>query len=361
MGVLQPVRGNANFILDNSVETLEQKAREYVDASHCMLVERACDGISMALGACGIGSGDEVFCTPFGHDSTLWALRKLGARPVFVDVNPNSYNMDAFCLEYVIRKRQRELKPIPRALVATDLFGLPCDYAALGQVCAQYGIHMVEDMQGAFGAWARGGKAGSWGRFAVASFFETDPGGSLGSDGAVFSSDENDDALLRILRGDGAVQQVLRGDWASGEETCRIRVQNILLEKMVEGFDRDIELRSRIAGWYTEQLQGHIGLQVAEAGFSSAWTQMAVALRNSEHRALVLDRLTAEQIPCRTFCSVPLHRRMDKGAWDRVILVNAERLCERILLLPMHPHLSKNVVEHICSIILETLSVQTDS
>ncbi|MDL2232658.1 DegT/DnrJ/EryC1/StrS family aminotransferase [Ruminococcaceae bacterium OttesenSCG-928-L11] len=345
------------FILNGEVDKLERQAADYMGVADCVLVDRASDGITLALKAAGVGRGDAVLCTPLGNSALIGAVRRTGGEPMFVDINPNSFTIDPYCLEYVVNKCRREKKPTPKALLATDLFGMPCHYVMLDQICSRYGIHLIADMQGSLGASVCGEKSGRFGRFAVASFFEEDSLGGLGSDGAIFCRQREDAAFLRQLRG-GAEQQTFEKEPFAVDKDA----QGVLIGKKLGQFDSDAAKRRKIAGWYRDGLSEYVRVQEEREGFRSACTRFAILLPDNDSRDRVMEKLTEEHIPCTVFCPVPLHKRKEFD-WGRVILVNAEQVSRKMLLLPMHPYLSKNVVDYICRCVIDAVrepAPQTD-
>jgi dTDP-4-amino-4,6-dideoxygalactose transaminase len=355
-----PVIGNArlnSFIMDGEVARLERAAALTFGAEACVAVARAQDGLAMALAVCGVGDGDTVLCSPLGHSSLTAAIRALGARPMFVDINPNTFNLDPYCLDFVLRRcvrEKREEVPLPKALIATDLFGLPCNYGELSRLCGEYNIELVSDMGFGFGASYKDAALGSLGRFAAAAFFDNAGLGERGSEGVVFCGDGKDAEALRIMRGDGAVQEALGGVWPASPPVENA-AQNIVLQKKLERFGRDAERRRKIAGWYRKRLEGVARVQAVPEGYQSACTQFALAFKSPEERRAVMRSLSAARIPCAIYCPMPLHMRGEVACWDRVVLVNAEQACQRLLILPMHPYLSEHVVDFICDCVAGAL------
>jgi dTDP-4-amino-4,6-dideoxygalactose transaminase len=347
------IENRGGYIADREAEEIEREAALQVGATTGVLVERAADGLSMVLGVCGIGDGDSVLCTPLGGTAVLHAIRRLGARPVFVDINPNTFHLDPYCLEYVLRRHLREKASIPRVLVATDLFGMPCNYGALEDVCAAHGISLIEDMACGFGGAIGERKAGSFGRFAVASFFDADPAAEWGSDGIVFCRDEKDADVLRVMRNDSTIRHILHGEWES--EPGDGQVQGALLSGRLETVEEEATRRGVVAGWYRQRLRGHVILQEPGSGVIGAYTKMAVALHSEQSRDEVMNVLLAEQVPSSIYCPLPLHRRSGGDEWERVILVNAEQICRRLMLLPMNAYLSEKVVDFICGHLLRAI------
>lgn len=343
----------APYIFDRERDALEKNLEQYM-GERCVLADSAVDGLGLALIACGVEAGDFVVCTALAHGSILQAIRNVGAVPVFSDINPNTFNLDPYCLEYVVRRMAREKKPLPKAVIAADLFGLPCNYTAIGEICETWGLCLIEDMSGAFSATHRGKRAGSFGRFSVASFFAENPFGDIGDDGVIFCRSQEDQKRIRSLVRQRAVQQSLFGADAE-RDLISDRARHIVLSELMKTWESETARRREICGWYREALSGLVRFQETGPGFESACTQFAVVMREPQERAPVIDHLLAEHIPCSIWYPVPLHLKTQPPAGGRPILVNAEQLSQRLLTLPLHPYLNKSAVGHICGCLAEKL------
>ncbi|MDR2932632.1 MAG: DegT/DnrJ/EryC1/StrS aminotransferase family protein [Oscillospiraceae bacterium] len=340
------------YILGHEAAELENQMAAHMGAAGCVLVGKAKEGLAVALKACGADKRNGVMCTTLGNAATLAEIEKAGAQPVFVDINPNTLNLDPYCLDYVINKCIREKQPVPKVLIATDLFGMPCKYAEIAEICARHGISVIEDMGGAFGAKDGAISAGSIGRFTVASFFESATA-VIGEEGAVFCTREEDAAALRALR-PGAEQQSLSGEWGHSG-----KAQHLLIAQMVKNAGSELSRRQLIAGWYQKRLKGFVRMQESlDKNVVSAYMQFVIMLENAEKRMAVMDRLTAERIPCAVYYPNALHEHIKKSDWRRLMFVNAERASRQLVALPMHPYLSEHVVDFICSCVLDTIKIK---
>lgn len=333
--------------LQRDMAELERHLCEYVEAEHCVCVDSATTGMLMALRTAGVQMGDSVLCTSFSYFATADIIELLGAKPVFVDINPNSYCIDPYCLEYVVGKCVRRKLSLPRALIAVDLFGLPCNYDAIAEICEKYGIVLIEDMAQSFGASYKGRKTGCFGRLAVSSFFPARPLGELGEGGAVFCHSCDDASRLESLR---------RNIHLNGARSNRLdTVQASVVEEKLRTFDLELERRRKIATRYRERLQGHVKLQQIQEHYESACTHFVISLKDARIREGMIERLQLCHIPCEIFTPSPISHRERSGN-DKVALVNAQSVAQRILTIPMHPYLSGRVVDYICDRILEELA-----
>lgn len=320
---------------------LESKLAGYVGANFCTASASGTSGMIMALEAAGVREGDSVLCTSFSYFATAEIILLAGAVPMLVDTNPNTFNIDPFCLEYVLGKCSRTHREPPRALVASDIFGLPCNYIALQEICDKHGVALIEDMSQSFGAEYSGRKAGSFGRFAVASFFPARPLGGLGEGGCVFCRDQGDAQLLRELRAQS-------GAGALGS------VQASVIGEKLKSFDRELARRQIVAARYCDNFEGYVKVQQVGPDYISAYTQFIIALADEAQRERVQDSLAEMSIPC----SVPhsaLRAKPSGGEWERVVLQNTQSAASRLLSLPMNPYLSNHVIDYISECVMLTV------
>lgn len=344
-----------DLAISRDMAGLEKRLCEYIGVEHCISVDSATSGMLLALKAAGIGPGDAVLCTSFSYFAIAEIIELAGAAPMFVDINPNTFSIDPFCLEYVIGKCQRNKLPTPRALIAVDLFGLPCNYDSLTEICERHDITLIEDMAQSFGATYKGKKTGSFGRMAVASFFPAKPLGELGEGGAVFCHTAKDARQLQSLRrtvhmdSDGAPRSgISRGSHLDA-------VQASVVSEKLEGFDLELECRRELAEQYRSRLQGSVKMQLVGGDCESAYTQFVISVKNAAVRAELIEKLSCSHIPSGVFDPSPVGNGFMRSNWDRVALVNAQSVAQRILTIPMHPYLSGRVVDYICDRILEAL------
>lgn len=333
---------------------LEQQLCEYVGVPYCVSMQSASMGLLFALKALDIGAGDSVLCTSFSYFAVSELIKLAGANPVMVDINPNTYNIDPFCLQYVIGKCRRSKQPIPKALIAVDLFGLPCNYDALEEICAENDIDIIEDMAHSFGASFNGKRAGSFGRVAVASFFPAQPREALGDGGAVFCQSVEDERRLKSLRRTVGEDGENNG-WMQWQGGSIDSIQTSMVAEKLAMLDREIGRRRTVAQWYRERLDGRVRLQQVGDGYESAYSQLAVSMQTTAQRDSMIDWLISHHIPSHKYKPSPLPCIERDEDWSRVVLVNAKAVSQKLISLPMHPFLSKRVVNFICDKILEKL------
>jgi len=363
--VLKVMR-SGQFILGPEVEKLERRLADYVGAAHCVSCASGTDALVMGLMAKGIGPGDAVFTVPFTFMASAEAIATVGATPIFVDVDPVSFNMDPAALESAIaalkdgeaknhplpRIPQDELRSLnPKAIIAVDLFGLTADYTAINGIAARNGLFVIEDAAQSFGASANNSKAGSLAEIGCTSFFPAKPLGCYGDGGAIFTNDPETDAVLRSIRvhgqGDDKYENVRLGI------TGRLdAVQAAVLDCKLDIFDDEMAARQRVASTYDATIaKAGVDLEapVIPERHVSAWAQYTVKARDAEARSAFQKRLSDQSIPTMIYYPKALHLQkafayLGYAAGDFAV---SEDLASRVFSLPMHPYLEETQIHAI--------------
>jgi dTDP-4-amino-4,6-dideoxygalactose transaminase len=312
--------------------------------------------------AWGVGVGDAVFVPDFTFFATAEVVARLGATPVFVDIEKDTYNMNPADLERAIEKIREENRLTPKVIIAVDLFGQPADYLKIEKIARQQGILLLEDAAQGFGGRINGRNAGinacSFGDVAGTSFFPAKPLGCYGDGGAVFT---NDDELERYLR-----SAAVHGKGADKYDNVLIGLNSrldtlqaaILIPKLAALRDYELENVNKAAEKYNELLDGFVGTPQIKSGFYSSWAQYSILLKDSTERQRVIDTLKAADIPSKIYYNKPLHRQ---PAFSQLANCDAEfpvatEVCGRILSLPIHPYLDGAAIELICKTLKSALS-----
>jgi len=316
----------------------------------------------MALMAYGIGPGDVVFTIPFTFIAAAEAVRMLGAVPVFVDIDPDTFNMSVEKLETAVKEfKKGGLEGLrPRAVIPVDLFGLPCDYDGINQIAKEYDLVVIEDAAQSFGAEYKGRMAGGLGDIGCTSFFPAKPLGCYGDGGAVFTdSDEIAEKLVSIR---------VHGKGSDKYDNVRLGINGrldtlqaaILLAKM-KIFPEEIQKRRDAARGYTEVISGLQGggdvvVPGVFEGVKSAWAQYSLLARDGNMRALICEKLKENGVPTAVYYPTPLHLQTaykDLG-YKRGDFPVSEDCADRIFSLPMHPYLKKNVYDLVSEVIADS-------
>ncbi len=346
---MEAVLAHCQFILGPEVQELEEKLAAYCGAAHCVGVSSGTDALQIAMMAEDIGPGDAVFLPAFTYTATAEVPLLLGATPVFVDVDPHTFQVDPAHLEARIEAVAREGRLRPRALVGVDLFGQAADWPALARIAAAHALVTIDDLAQSFGASLHGRKLGTHATMTATSFFPSKPLGAYGDGGALFTEDADRAALFRSLRthGEGTTRyEVLRTGMNGRLDTMQAA---ILLAKL-EVFEEELAIRNRIADTYDRRLGNLVQVPARVADATSAWAIYAVLLPDEATRASTQAILKQHGVPTAIYYPRPLHRQPAYAAsHDGTALPVSEDLATRILALPIHPDLSDADVERVCT------------
>jgi len=345
---IQTVLDHGQYILGPEVRELEQQLAAYAGVDHCVSCSSGTDALLMPLMAWGIGPGDAVFTTPFTFIATAEMVRLLGATPVFVDIDPDTLNIDPALVEPAIEKVKAEGKLVPRAILPVDIFGLPADYDAIEPIARKHKLLVLEDGAQSFGGAIGRRKACSFGQAAATSFFPAKPLGGYGDGGAVFTNDEALKARLLSIRvhgqGEDKYQNVRLG--INGRlDTLQAA---ILLEKLAI-FDGEIALRRQVAAGYARRLRDKVTVPKVPENYTSVWAQYSPLAESEQHREEILARLGKAGIPTAVYYRLPLHLQeafADLG-WQAGDFPMAEDVSRRVFSLPMHPYLTEEEIDGI--------------
>lgn len=345
---IDAVLTSGRFINGPEVTELEEKLAAFSGAGFAVGVSSGTDALQIAMMAEGIGRGDAVFLPAFTYTATAEVPLVLGATPVFVDVDPITFNIDLADLEKRIALVQAEGKLKPRAIVGVDLFGLPADWPALHAIADKHGLFLLDDAAQAFGGDIQGKRLGRWGHAAALSFYPTKTLGCYGDGGALLTDSAERAALYKSLRthGEGGGRyEVLRTGMNGRLDTLQAA---ILLCKL-ELFDQELKDRAKAAAWYAEALAGN-SVQVPQLVPGHAWGLYTIRLPDAATRTRVQDSLKSAGIPFGVYYPKPLHHQPAyqgahaAGLAAAPALPVAETLCHEVMSLPMHPYLTQDDV-----------------
>jgi UDP-2-acetamido-2-deoxy-ribo-hexuluronate aminotransferase len=326
---IQRVLAHGQYILGPEVAELEEKLVAYTGAKHCITVANGTDALQIAQMALGIGPGDEVITPGFTYIATAETVALLGAKPVYVDIDPRTYNLDPALLEAAITPRTKAIVPV-------SLYGQCADFDAINAIAARHGIPVIEDAAQSFGATYKGRKSCNLSTIACASFFPSKPLGCYGDGGAIFT---NDDELAKVMR------QIARHGQDRRYHHVRVGVNSrldtlqaaVLLTKL-EIFPEELKMRHKVAHSYGELLEavGVKGAPYIEAHNTSAFAQYTVLSRNRDDVAFALNQI---DIPTAVHYPIPLNKQPAVRDVDAQLPIG-DKIAEQVISLPMHPYLS---------------------
>ncbi|MGH7154414.1 MAG: DegT/DnrJ/EryC1/StrS family aminotransferase, partial [Acetobacteraceae bacterium] len=293
---LDAVLEHCQFILGPEVAELESALATFCGAKHCVAVSSGTDAIQIALMAEGIGPGDAVFLPAFTYTATAEVPLVLGATPVFVDVDPRTFQLDPARLVERIGVVRQAGRLRPRALIGVDLFGQPADWPALRAIAAEQDLFALDDLAQSFGCSLGGRRVGAEADVTVTSFFPSKPLGAYGDGGAMFTEDAARAELYRSLRthGEGGSRyEVLRTGMNGRLDSMQAAV---LLAKLTV-FEEELQARTRVAEYYDRHLGNVVTVPARVPDSVSAWAIYAVLLPDGVSRDAVQQRLRANGVP----------------------------------------------------------------
>lgn len=326
---MQRVMAHGQYILGPEVAELEARLAAFTGAKHCITCANGTDALQIALMALGVGPGDEVITPGFTYIATAETVALLGAKPIYVDVDPQTYNLDPAKLEAAISARTKAVIPV-------SLYGQCADFDAINQIAAKHGIAVIEDAAQSFGATYGSKRSCNLTTIACTSFFPSKPLGCYGDGGAMFT---NDDELAVVLR------QISRHGQDRRYHHVRVGVNSrldtlqaaILLPKL-DIFEEELVLRDQAAVRYSQLLaEASIAVPVVRPGNRSAWAQYTVQV---EDRDTVQERLKQLGVPTAVHYPIPLNRQPAVRDDDANLPVG-DGIAARVLSLPMHPYLDE--------------------
>jgi dTDP-4-amino-4,6-dideoxygalactose transaminase len=352
---LDTVLEHCQFILGPEVRELEAELAKFCGARHCVSVSSGTDALQIAMMAEDIGRGDAVFLPAFTYTATAEVPLLLGATPVFVDVDPRTFQIDPAHLAQRIEDVRTAGKLKPRAIIGVDLFGQPADWPALVDIARRNDLFLLDDLAQSFGASLDGKMLGSQADATATSFFPSKPLGAYGDGGALFTESEARADLYRSLRthGEGKTRyEVLRTGMNGRLDSMQAAV---LLSKLTV-FQEELQARERIAQVYDQRLGNAVTTPKRVPGSTSAWAIYAILLPDEATRNRTQAALRVDGVPTAIYYPRPLHRQPAYSAQhDGTSLPISENLATRILALPIHPDLTDEDVERICTAVLATV------
>ncbi len=352
---LEAVLAHCQFILGPEVAELEGRLADYCGAAHCVSVSSGTDALQIAMMAEGIGPGDAVFLPAFTYTATAEVPLLLGASPVFVDVDPATFQIAPAHLAARVSEVRAAGELRPRAVVGVDLFGQPADWPALREIAAAEDLFTLDDCAQSFGASLNGRKLGREADATAVSFFPSKPLGGYGDGGALLTDSADRAALYRSLRthGEGTTRyEVLRTGMNGRLDTLQAAV---LLAKL-DVFDEELAARERVAAIYDRRLGNLLATPARAPGSSSAWAVYAVLLPDGGTRDRLQAELRAAGVPSAVYYPRALHHQPAYAAsHDGTALPISEDLATRIMALPIHPDLADADAERVCIAIAAAL------
>jgi dTDP-4-amino-4,6-dideoxygalactose transaminase len=344
---------SGQWILGPQVAAFEAELAAFAGVKHAVACANGTDALQIVLMAWGIGPGDAVFVPAFTFCATGEVVPLVGATPVFVDVLPDTYNLDPASLEAAIAMVKQEGKLTPKAVIPVDLFGQPADYRAIAPIVQREGLKMLCDTAQAFGAKYHGKVTGSIGDAASTSFFPAKPLGCYGDGGACFTDDDDLARLFKSIR--------MHGEGTDRYENVRIglnsrldSIQAVILSQKLTIFADEIEKRQVVAARYAKGLSQSNRVQVPHVieGAVSTWAQYVIQVPD---RAKLQADLKAKGIPTAVYYPIPLSQQKGYSHYPSVPTPVSKRISKTVVALPMHPYMEAATQDTIIAAVLESV------
>ena len=329
------------FILGPNVQAFEQEAADYLGVSHAVGCASGTDALHLALAAAGIGEGDEVITTPFTFIATAEAISYVGATPVFVDIDPKTFNIDLNQVEQAITSKTRAVIPV-------HLFGQPVDMNALVKLCDDKGLTIVEDCAQSFGAHIDGKMTGSFGAFGAFSFFPSKNLGCFGDGGLITTNDEQRANELKVLRNHGSRERYHHN--IIGYNSRLDELQAVILRIKLKHIDDYNQNRRRVAHRYSNNL-ADTGIQTAYEDTIGLHIYHQYTLLH-EKRDDIMKAVQDAGIACAVYYPIPLHKQdVYMEAYKGLHLPVSESVAQNCFSLPVYPELPDAHVDAITEVI----------
>lgn len=354
---ISEVLAETNFIQGKQVEELENKLASFVGTKHCITCANGTDALELTLMAWNIKEGDAVFVPDFTFFSSGEAVSCVGAMPIFVDVEEDTFNISIDSLEKMIQKVINEGKYNPKVIVTVDLFGQPVDYSRIKEIAEKYHLYILEDGAQGFGGKIGERRACSFGDISTTSFFPAKPLGCYGDGGAIFTDNDEWAELLKSYR--------VHGKGTSKYDNVRIGMNSrldtiqaaVLLAKLPIFENEELVNGQIIAEKYTEQLKEYVKTPFVKEGFYSSWAQYTIQLPDKEIRDGLQAYLKENDIPSMIYYQKPMHQQdaFDKTQYRDSDFPNTISLCNTVLSLPFHPFLLDEELTKVCDAVKKYL------
>ena len=343
---IKKVIDHGKYILGPEVKQLEEKLASYLGVKHCVGVSSGTDALLIALMAVGINPGDEIITTPFSFFATAETIVLLGAIPVFVDIDPTTYNLDPLKIEYAISRKTKAIVPV-------SLYGQPANFKEINTIAKRHNLAVIEDGAQSFGSTHHNKKSGNLSTIGTTSFFPSKPLGGYGDGGACFTNDDN---FARKMREISLHGQIKRYDHLNIGINGRLdTLQAAILLSKIKVFDKEIILRQKIAKRYDDIFKDNpliVTPHISDYN-TSVYAQYTIQVNKRDE---IIDFLNTKSIPSAVHYPIllsdqdalkakskrnPFKKIFSKKKFKSYKLMNASSICKNVLSLPMHPLLSE--------------------
>ncbi len=342
---IQAVLNKSNYILGEKVQILEQELEKFTKAKYAITCSSGTDALLLALMSIDIQPGDEVITTPFTWISTGEMIALLKAKPVFVDIEPDTYNIDANLIEKAITKKTKAIMPV-------SLYGQPADIGAIQVIADKYDLKVIIDGAQSFGSTYKGDMDSNLGDISITSFFPSKPLGCYGDGGSVFTNNKHYAEKIKMLRVHGQNKRNKHKYIGIGGRLDTIQAA-ILLAKFPY-FKHELVNRQKVANRYNETLSKFLQTPIIKPNRTSAWAQYTLRVKKRDQ---LKEELKSKNIPTSIFYTTALHKQkcFKYLNYSDKDFPNTKRASKESLSLPMNAFLNDKQIDYIISNILNSI------
>lgn len=338
---IDAVLNHGKYIMGPEIDQLEEILAEYVGVKHCVAVSSGTDALIIPMMAMGINAGDEVITTPFTFIATAEMIALLGAKPVFVDIDPKTYNINPDLIEDAITGNTKAIMPV-------SLYGQCAHMDKINEIAAKHGVPVIEDGAQSFGATYKGKRSCGLSTVGCTSFFPSKPLGCYGDGGACFTDDDALAMKMRQIRVHGQDRRYHHPLVGMNGRMDTLQAA-VLLAKM-EIFDDEVQSRMEIGERYTQLLKNHVTTPYVEPFNTSVYAQYTIQV---DDRDRLRKKLDEAGVPTAVHYPVPLHKQPAFKDHENDLLPVAEEISGRVVSLPMHPYLSKENQDRVVKLLIK--------
>lgn len=344
---IQKVIQSGMFINGSEVKELEKELADYTGVNHCITVGNGTDALQIALMALGVSVNDEVITVSHSWISTAEVISILGAKPVFVDIEAETFNINPELIKEAITAKTK-------AIIAVSLYGQIADFERINAIAEKHNLPVIEDAAQSFGATQNAKKSCSLTTIATTSFFPTKPLGCYGDGGACFTNDSNLAHKMRAIKNHGGVER-FKHEYIGMNSRLDTIQAGVLLAKLPH-FDTVLEQRNACAQYYTHKLKkleeaGDLRLPKIKEQNTSAWAQYSILLTDAHQRDALVAHMKANQVNVAIFYPVPLHHQVCFSDTGDIKLPVTENVVKRIFNVPCYGQLTRKEQDYIIQLI----------
>ncbi len=339
------VMSSARYILGKETDEFEEKLREFTGSSYALGCSSGTDALLLALMALGIRSRNEIITTPFTFIATAETIACLGAKPVFVDIDEETFNIDASLIEAAITENTKAIMPV-------SLYGQMADMDEINRIAEKYGLAVIEDAAQSFGALYKGKRSCNASAIGCTSFFPAKPLGCFGDGGAVFTKDQGLYEMMKAMRVHGQVKRYTHKYIGMGGRLDNL--QAAVLNVKMKYYEKDIARRQEVAKKYTQRLGAYLPTPVVKNNRTSVWAQYTVRVKD---RNILQSKLKDAGIPTAVHYPIPMHIQecFSYLGYKKGDFPISEKCADQVMSLPMNPLLEDREIDYITTNLIKSL------